>query len=295
MSTERLANPNLELTESFGPISSQVVQVIEPARNRIGINWREIWNYRELLYFLTWRDVKVRYKQTALGAAWAVLQPVMTMIVFSVFFGKLAGLGKKTGGIPYPIYVYAGLLPWTFFANSISNSSNSLIGSANLITKVYFPRLVVPLAAVGAGLVDFMISLVVLLSMMLYYHIGVTWQLGLMPVFLVGTILTATGVGTLLSALTVAYRDFRYVVPFLVQIWMYATPVIYPSSIIPGKWRWLLSLNPMCGLIDGFRSVFLSRPLDWPHIAASLAVSAVAFLLGAIYFRSVERRFADII
>src|SRR5205085_1843075 len=167
--------------------------------------------YRELLYFLTWRDVKVRYKQTALGAAWAILQPVMTMVVFTLFFGRLAGLANKTGGIPYPIYVYAGLLPWTFFSNAIIASGNSLVGSSNLITKVYFPRLVIPLAAVGAGLVDLAVSFVVLIGMMFYYHVALTWQLALVPVFLFGTIMTATGVGTLLSALIVAYRDFRYV------------------------------------------------------------------------------------
>jgi lipopolysaccharide transport system permease protein len=208
---------------------------------------------------------------------------------------QLAGLGSKTGGVPYPIYVYAGLLLWTFFANSITSSSNSLVGSANLITKVYFPRLVIPLAAVGAGLVDLMISAVVLLGMAVYYGTVFSWQLVWIPVFILGTILAATGMGALLSALTVAYRDFRYVVPFMVQVWMFVTPVIYPSSIVPDRWRWLLSLNPMCGLIDGFRSSLLSSPMDWTRIAVSLAVALLFFLCGALYFRSVERRFADII
>jgi lipopolysaccharide transport system permease protein len=269
--------------------------VIRPRTGWAGVDWRELWRYRELLYFLTWRDVKIRYKQTVLGAAWAILQPFMTMVVFSLFFGRLAGLDHRTGGVPYPIYVYAGLLPWTFFANSISNSGNSLISSSNLITKVYFPRLVVPLAAVGAGLVDLAISFAVLLGMMIHYGTPLSGQLLLVPLFLVGTLMVATGVGTLLSALTVAYRDFRYVVPFMVQLWMFVTPVIYPSSIIPAKWRWLLCMNPMAGLIDGFRSAFLVRPMDWPHIGISFAISLFLFLAGTSYFRRTECRIADII
>lgn len=295
MTTETLTDGSLELHEAFTQSTARAVQVIEPSRSRIGINWKEIWAYRELLYFLTWRDVKIRYKQTVLGGSWAVLQPVMTMIVFSIFFGHLAGLGKKTDGIPYPIFSYAALLPWTFFANSIGNSGNSLVGSSSLITKVYFPRLVIPLAAVGAGLVDLAIAFVVLLGMMVYYHVALTWQLALVPLFLVGTIMTATGVGTLLSALIVAYRDFRYVVPFMIQLWMFISPVTYPSSMVPDKWRWVLAVNPMSGLIDGFRSAFLGRPFDWPHIGISMIVSASLFLTGAAYFRKVERRFADII
>jgi lipopolysaccharide transport system permease protein len=272
-----------------------VLQVIEPARGRIGINWSELWHHRELLYFLTWRDVKIRYKQTVLGAAWAVLQPLMTMIVFSLIFGRLAGLGAKTGGTPYPVYVYTGLLPWTFFANAIANSGNSLIGSSNLITKVYFPRLIIPLAAVGAGLMDFAISLVVLFALMGFYGTAISWQVLFLPLFLAGTLVAATGVGALLSALTVAYRDFQYVVPFLVQLWLFVTPVIYPSSLVPQQWRWLLSLNPMAGLIDGFRAAFLGRPLEWPHVGLSLLVAGLLFVGGAAYFRKVERRFADVI
>jgi lipopolysaccharide transport system permease protein len=261
----------------------------------VSLRLDELWHYRELLYFLTWRDVKVRYKQTALGAAWAILQPFLTMVVFSVFFGRLAGLGARTGGVPYPIYVYAGLLPWTFFATAVGSSSNSVVGSVNLISKVYFPRLIIPLAAVGSGLVDLAVSFVVLLGMMIYFGTAVSWQLVLVPLFLLGTVLTATGVGALLAALTVSYRDFRYVVPFMLQLWMYVTPVIYPSTIVPERWRWLLSLNPMTGLIDGFRSAFLARPMDWPSVAFSLLLSGLLFLGGTSYFRNVERRFADII
>jgi lipopolysaccharide transport system permease protein len=269
-------------------------QVIE-ARGNLGINWREVWQYRELLYFLTWRDIKIRYKQTALGAAWAILQPFLTMLVFSLLFGRLAGMENKTGGIPYPIYVFAGLLPWTFFSTAIANCGSSVVGSTNLITKVYFPRLIIPLASGGAALVDFLIAAILLLAMMVYYHLGVTVQILAAPLFLLGTTLAATGVGTLLSALTVAYRDFRYVIPFLVQIWMFVTPVIYPSTLIPEQWRWLQFLNPMAGLIDGFRGAFLGSPLRWSQIGLSLVMSCVFFVLGASYFRKVERRFADII
>jgi lipopolysaccharide transport system permease protein len=272
-----------------------MVQVIEPLRGWVGINGSEIWRYRELLYFLTWRDVKIRYKQTVLGAAWAILQPFMTMVVFSIFFGRLAGLGQKTGGVPYPIYVYAGLLPWTFFANSIATGGNCLVGNSNLITKVYFPRLVIPLASVGAGLVDLAVSFLVLVGMMAYYRTVFSWQLLLVPLFLLGTILAATGVGTILSALTVTYRDFRYVIPFAVQLWMFVTPVIYPPTVVPQRWHLLLSLNPMAGLVDGFRAAFLGTAADWQGIGISLAVSTLLFLGGAVYFRSVERSFADTI
>lgn len=271
------------------------LRVIEPPKGITGIDWKELWRYRELLYFLTWRDVKVRYKQTVLGAAWAILQPFTQMVVFTIFFGKLAGIGHKTGGTPYPIYVYAGLLPWTFFANSVTNCANALVGNTNLITKVYFPRLVVPFATVGAALVDWAVSFAVLIGLMLWYGTHLTWQIACVPLFLAGTIMAAAGVGSMLSALTVAYRDFRYVVPFLIQIWLFVTPVIYPSKMVPGRWRWLLDLNPMSGLIEGFRAAFLGGRLDWPHIGLSFIVSAALFLAGAVYFRSTERRFADII
>jgi lipopolysaccharide transport system permease protein len=277
------------------PVDEPEELVIEARPGWMAIDWKEIWRYRELLYFLAWRDVKIRYKQTVLGGAWAILQPFLQMVVFSLFFGELAGLGQKTGGVPYPIFVYSGLLAWTFFANSVTSSSNSLVGSSYLITKVYFPRLIIPLAAVCVGLVDFFVSSVVLVGMMIYYGTPVSWQLLLVPGFLAGTVLAATGVGTFLSALTVTYRDFRYVVPFAIQIWMFVTPVMYPATIVPGRWRWLLSLNPMTGLIEGFRAAFLARPCDWSHFSISMMVGIVIFLFSAFYFRRVERRFADVI
>ena len=269
------------------------VTVIEPQRGWRALDLKELWAYRELLWVLTARDVKVRYKQTVLGFAWAIIQPVMLMIVFSIFFGRLAQM--PSDGIPYPIFVYAALLPWTFFANAISTSGNSLVGSAQLVSKVYFPRLIIPLSSVGAGLVDFAISAGVLLLLMAWYGVG--WSLNLLaaPLLVAGVVFIALGVGTFLSALTVAYRDFRYVIPFMVQFWMFATPVVYPASLVPEAWRWLLYLNPMAGLIEGFRSAFLGRPFDIPALAISLGVALVLFLVGVAYFEKVERRFADII
>lgn len=269
------------------------VTVIEPTRGWRTLDLKELWAYRELLWVLTARDVKVRYKQTVLGFAWAIIQPVMLMIVFSIFFGRLAGM--PSDGYPYPIFVYAALLPWTFFANAVGSSGNSLIGSAHLVSKVYFPRLIIPLGSVGGGLVDFAISAAILLLLMIWYGIG--WSLNLLvaPLLVTGVVFTALGVGTFLSALNVTYRDFRYVIPFMVQLWMFATPVVYPASLVPAEWRWLLYLNPMAGMIEGFRSAFLDRPFDIPALILSLFVAAVLFLIGVAYFERAERRFADII
>ena len=269
------------------------VTLIRPRRGWRSLDFKELWAYRELLWVLTLRDIKVRYKQTVLGVAWAVIQPVMTMIVFSIFFGRLARM--PSDGFPYPVFVYAALLPWTFFANAVGGSANSLVGSANLISKVYFPRLIIPLSSVGAGLVDFAISAVILLVMMLVYGVGWSVNLLLAPALVLAVIFTALGVGTLLSALTVAYRDFRYVVPFLIQLWMFVTPVVYPASLVPEHWQWLFYLNPMAGLIEGFRAAFLGRPFDIVGLSISFTVAVAFFLAGILYFEKVERRFADII
>jgi lipopolysaccharide transport system permease protein len=239
------------------------------------------------------RDVKVRYKQTVLGAGWAIIRPFLTMVVFSVIFGTLAGM--PSDGYPYPVFVYAALLPWTFFAGAVGTSGGSVIGSSNLISKVYFPRLIVPLASIGAGLVDLLISTGVLLLLMLFYGVGWSWNLLAAPLLLVAVVFTALGVGTLLSAMTVAYRDVTHLLPFLIQIWMYVTPVIYPVSLVPERWQWLLFLNPMTGLTEGFRSAFLGKPFDLPALALSFAVAVVFFVAGVAYFEKVERRFADII
>jgi lipopolysaccharide transport system permease protein len=291
---EKSAAPQPEASDTheryFG---HEHVTVIEPTRGWRSLDLKELWAYRDLLWVLTARDVKVRYKQTVLGFAWAIIQPVMLMIVFSVFFGRLAKM--PADGYPYPIFVYAALLPWTFFANAIANSGNSLIGSTQLVSKVYFPRLIIPLSSVGAGLVDFAISSIVLLLLMLWYGVGWTLNLLFVPLLVLGVVFTALGVGTFLSALTVAYRDFRYVIPFMVQFWMFATPVVYPASLVPEAWRWLLYLNPMAGLIEGFRSAFLGHSFDLTAIAVSLSVAVLLFLVGVAYFEKVERRFADII
>jgi lipopolysaccharide transport system permease protein len=269
------------------------VAVMEPPRGWRMLDWRELWAYRELLWVLTTRDIKVRYKQTVLGAAWAIIRPFLTMVIFSVVFGQLAKM--PSDGYPYPVFVYAGLLPWIFFSAAISTSGQSLVGSANLLSKVYFPRLIIPLSSVGAGLVDLLISTGILLLMMLWYGVGWTWHLLAAPLLLAALVLTALGIGTLLSALTVAYRDFTHLTPFLVQVWMYVTPVIFPVSLVPERWQWLLYLNPLTGLVEGFRSAFLGKPFDLTGIGISLAIAVVILIIGVAYFEKVERRFADII
>jgi lipopolysaccharide transport system permease protein len=255
----------------------------------------ELWRYRELLFFLVWRDVKVRYKQTVLGAAWAVIQPFATMIVFSLFFSQMAG--APDSAVPYPLFVFAGLLPWFFFSNAIASAGQSVVGNQNLVTKVYFPRLLIPMGAVGAGVVDFVVALVVLAGMMAFYGVAPGWGVFLVPVLALGLMVAALGVGTLLSALTVAYRDFRYVVPFLVQLWMFATPTIYlqADAVVGPRWRPLLPLNPAYGLIANFRAAVLGGELDLYALAVSGGVSVVLLALGCLYFRRVERSFADII
>jgi lipopolysaccharide transport system permease protein len=269
--------------------------VISPPRGYPLINVRELWQFRELIFFLTWRDVKVRYKQTVLGASWAVLQPVMMMVVFTIFFRRMAGV--SSGNFPYPVFVYAGLLPWTFFATAVVNAGNSVIGSERLITKIYFPRLAIPFAAVSAAGVDFVIAFGLLFALMLPN--GITPGLGLLlvPVILLPLLLIALGVGTLLAALNVAYRDFRYVIPFLVQVWMFATPTIYmqPAADGPAATSALLLINPLTSLIAGFRAAVLGGPIPWGHLGISCAGALALFLAGCFYFRKVEDGFADII
>ena len=274
--------------------SAITTTIIEPRKGWIPIDLKEIWNYRELLYFLAKRDIKVRYKQTVLGGLWAIIQPVLTMIVFTLFFGRLAKM--PSDGIPYPIFVYVGLLPWTYFANALSASGNSLVGSANLITKVYFPRLIVPVSASLAGLLDFFIAMLVLGVMMIYYQFVPGVGLLLFP-FLVGlTFLCAVGVGLWLSAFNVQYRDIRYVIPFLIQLWLFVSPVIYPVSIVNEKYRWLLALNPMGGVIKAYRASILGHlPIDWFLLGISTAVILLIFFAGLYYFRRMERYFADVI
>jgi lipopolysaccharide transport system permease protein len=267
--------------------------VLEPSNGFIKLNLRDVWAYRELLYFLIWRDVKVRYKQTALGAAWAILQPVLTMAVFSVFFGRFARM--PSDGVPYPVFAFAALLPWQLFAFALTQSANSLVENQNLITKVYFPRLIVPLAAVLAGLVDFSIALVFLLGLMWYYHIVPTAAVALLPLFVALAIATALAVGLWLSSLNVKFRDVRYTIPFLTQVWMFATPVAYPSSIVPEQWRAWLGLNPLAGVVEGFRWALLgkSHP-SIPLLGVSVAAVTALLVGGLVYFRKTEATFADL-
>lgn len=278
------------------PVFSSVLSVarIDPPSAWPAIGVRELWEYRELLYFLTWRDIKVRYKQTVLGAAWAVIQPLFMMLVFSLFFGKLAGV--PSDGIPYPVFAFCGLLPWQLFAYSLTQASNSLVGSQNLITKVYFPRLVVPISAVLGGVVDFAIAFVLLLAMMFYYGIVPGWQIVVLPGLVLLVVLASLGVGLWLSALNVQYRDVRYTISFLVQFWLFATPVAYPSSIVPEKWRVLYALNPMVGVVDGFRWALLGKP-ESPGVPLLISMIVVFLLLigGLYYFRRMEQQFADIV
>lgn len=267
---------------------------IGPPRGWVSLGLGELWEYRELLYFLVWRDIKVRYKQTALGVAWAVIQPVFMMIVFSLFFGKLGKI--PSDGIPYPVFAYCALLPWQLFAHALTESSNSLVANERLITKVYFPRLIVPISAVLGGLVDFGIAFVILLGMMAYYGIAPTAMVVALPLFLMLVIMTALGVGLWLSALNVQYRDVRYTIGFLTQFWLLATPVAYPSSIVPGDWRWLYGLNPMAGVVEGFRWALLGKT-EGPGLLLLVSVVAVllVFIGGLYYFRRMEQTFADIV
>lgn len=274
-------------------LPSEPVVVIMPSGGWRTLSITDIWAYRELLYFLTWRDVKVRYKQTALGAAWAILQPLFMMLIFTIFFGRLAGITSE--GTPYPLFALAGLVPWTFFANAVTASSNSLVGSANLITKVYFPRLIVPAAAMLAGLVDFVLAFLLLVGLMIYYRVSLTLNVLFLPVLILLTALFGLGVGTWMSALNVKYRDVRFALPFLIQLWLFVSSVILPSSSVSAKYRWILILNPMSGIIEGYRSALFGLPFDWPAIGIASLITVVVLFYSAYSFSRVEKSFADII
>ncbi|NNC98793.1 MAG: ABC transporter permease [Gammaproteobacteria bacterium] len=269
------------------------ITVIKPQRGWRSLDFAELWRYRELLSALAMRDIKVRYKQTVLGLAWAIIQPVTAMLIFSIIFGRLAQI--PSDGMPYPIFVFSGLLAWNFFSTAVSSSGMSLLSAGGMISKVYFPRIIVPLASVGVGIADFLVAVLILFALMAYYAVPLTWQICLFPLFFLGLILTATGLGAWLAAVTVVYRDFRFIIPFMLQIWMYLTPVIYPASFIPEKWRWLLFLNPILGWVEGIRSAFLGRPIDWTALAVSLLLTLIILFIGLRYFEKAERRFADVI
>lgn len=267
---------------------------IQPSRGWVSLQLRDLWAYRELLYFFVWRDVKVRYKQTALGAAWAVIQPLFTMLIFSLFFGRLAKV--PSDGIPYPLFAYTALVPWTFFAQGLTQSADSLVGQGNLIKKIYFPRLAIPLSTVSAGLVDFAISFTVLIGMMVRYGVRPTVNVVWLPCLLVLAFATSLGAGLWLSALNVRFRDVKYTLPFLVQFWMFATPIAYPSTLLHGHWRTIFALNPMVGVAEGFRWALLgTKTAPGPMLIASAIASLVVLIGGAYYFRRMEKSFADVV
>jgi lipopolysaccharide transport system permease protein len=271
--------------------------VIEPKKSWATLNLHDLWRYRELFYFLTWRDVKVRYKQTTLGAAWAIIQPVLNMLLFTVLFGKLARM--PSDNIPYPLFAFAGLLPWTFFANSITSSGNSLVGSSHLITKVYFPRMIIPSASVLAGMVDFAFAFAVMIALIVWYQVPVGVNLLMLPVLILLTSMLALGIGMWLSALNVKYRDIRYVIPFLVQFWMFATPIIYPTSMMPQNYRLILALNPMTGIIEAYRVALLGKVngahFNWVALGFSAVITIAVLVFAAYNFRRMERTFADLV
>jgi len=274
--------------------ASKPLTVIKPKSGWQLIDFKELKDYRDLFYFLVLRDIKIRYKQTVLGAAWAVIQPFFTMIVFSLFFGRLAKI--PSDNVPYPIFAYSALVPWTYFANAMTNAANSLVGNTSLISKIYFPRLIVPTSPVLAGLLDFLISLSVLFIMMFYYGIAPTPYIVVFPLLTLLMMMTATGVGMWLAALNAQYRDIKYTVPFLVQFWMFASPIVYPSSMVPEQYRIWYGINPMAGIIEGFRSILLDTvPFPFGMLAISTVVSILLLVSGAMYFRRMERYFADVI
>jgi len=272
---------------------SQKLTIIKPPSAQRRINIRELWEYRELAWMLILRDIKVRYKQTVLGVAWAVIQPLTTMLIFTLIFGRLAQI--PSDGIPYPIFVFSGLLAWNFFSSAVSSGGTSMVGAGGMISKVYFPRLVIPMSSIGVSVIDFLVSLVILIVMMFIYSLAPSWQIVFFPVFAFGLMVAAIGVSTWLTAITVVYRDFRFVIPFMIQIWMYLTPVIYPVSFIPEQWRWLIYLNPVLGWVDGIRATLLGEPIDWLAAGISGVLTAAILVFGLRYFERAERRFADVI
>jgi lipopolysaccharide transport system permease protein len=283
----QLANPGV------GQPTEKPVVLIEGGKAAISLQLGDLWAYRELLYFLTWRDVKVRYKQTVLGVAWAVLQPLLMMVIFSLIFGRVAGM--PSDGVPYPLFAYGGLLAWTFFATAITSSGNSLVGSANLITKVYFPRMIIPGAAVCAAVVDLLFAFIVLVPLMIYYKVPLQPQLAMLPLLILLLMVLAVGVGMWLSALNVKYRDVRFALPFLTQIWMFLSPVIYPLNSLPPKVKLVMMANPIAGIVEGFRAALFGLPFNWLALGIS-AVITVIFLFYAVFaFKRMERQFADIV
>lgn len=270
------------------------ITLIKPSKGWGSLNLRELWIYRELVYFLTWRDLKVRYKQTALGAGWAILQPVLSMVVFSIFFGGL--LNVDSGDVPYPIFSYAAILPWGVFAKALNDTGRSLVSNRAMLTKIYFPRMVIPLASVFSSLADFLIAFVVMLGLMYYYQIAPTSNIWTLPLFLLLAVITALGVGLWLSAMNVLYRDIGYMIPYITQLWFYLTPIVYSASEVPEQWQFFYALNPMVGVVEGFRWALLgTSDAPSPMIAVSAVIALIVFMTGMYYFRRMERTFADMV
>ncbi|PYS79824.1 MAG: phosphate ABC transporter permease [Acidobacteria bacterium] len=267
--------------------------LVRSEESGVQLNLADIWAYRELLYFLAWRDIKVRYKQTLIGVAWVIVQPLMMMLIFTLVFNRFARL--DTGELPYPLFAYSGLLVWTFFSVAVSSGTNSLISNTSLVTKVYFPRAFIPTAAVAAGLVDLGVGALLLAALTVYYGVHVTWAVVLLPVFVLLAAMLALGTGMLAAALTVKYRDLRHALPFLLQLWMFTSPVVYPAGVVPERWRWVLTLNPMTGILEGFRAALTGLDLDWRSAAVSAAVAAALLAVAFYVFRKLEDTFADVI
>lgn len=294
MTLQELVEPQSGSAVGSSPEEAKPWVRIEPSKGWVSLNLRELWTYRELLYFLTWRDIKVRYKQTVLGAAWAIIQPFFTMLIFALFFGRLAKM--PSDGIPYPVFAYVALVPWMFFANGLTQGSNSLVQNANMLKKIYFPRLAMPIATLMAGVLDFALAFVVLLGMMAFYGIVPTANLLWLPFFLLLALVTSLGVSIWLSAMNVQFRDVRYAIPFLTQFWMFATPIAYPSSLLPEPWRTVYGINPMVGVVEGFRWALLGvDTAPGPIILVSSLVALALLVSGTYYFRRVERTFADVV
>jgi lipopolysaccharide transport system permease protein len=283
-------------SDLIAPVASQTPErhaLIKSEEAGVQLNLAELWQYRELLYFLTLRDIKVRYKQTLMGVAWVIIQPLTTALIFTLVFNRFVRL--DAGPLPYPLFALSGLLLWLFFANAVTNSTNSLLSNANLITKVYFPRLFIPAASVGAGLVDLGVAFLLLIVLAVYYGVALTLNLLLLPLFILMMTLLALGVGLLSAAFTVKYRDLRHALPFIIQLWMFASPVIYPPSIVPEKWKWLLLINPVAGIIEGFRASLTGRPFDWLHLIISAAITLTLLAVAVYVFRRFEDTFADVV
>jgi lipopolysaccharide transport system permease protein len=274
-------------------VSDEPIVVIEPTKSWVAVDLRDLWAYRELLYFLTWRDVKVRYKQTALGIVWVILQPLLSTLIFTIFLGKLARV--PSDGVPYPLFVFAAMLPWTFLSSSVTSCSTSLVGNANLITKIYFPRLLMPAAAVAARTVDFAVSFVILIGLMIYYGAVISRTLLLLPLLVILILALALGFGIWVAGLNVKYRDVGVMLPVGLQLWMFASPVVYPSSLVPAKYQWLYHLNPLAGILDGFRASLFGREIDWPALAFATVFIFALLVYSAYAFRRMEKTFADVV